>query len=123
MEIDFSQNCSFMVWAMLKNPNQLSAQQGAGINPYKAPDQPGGLQVVALQEFVDKKLTEKPTDTTLKFKAWTGKLKQGYVVRLKEIAKHFEHVGMQTQNCNAYLDLLYALEGKKLSTDVESAEE
>jgi len=118
MKINFTEGGSFMMFAMLKNPHLL--QQGT--QQYKAPDQLAAFQVIRLIKFTEKNLTEKLEDgNRVKFKTGEFNLEASLVQRMKDIAKHFEQVGLLAGNCEAYLEFTYALEGKKIDSEIPDA--
>ena len=120
MKVTFTQNCSFMAFAMLKQPHLLTpGQQPAAA--YKAPDQLAGFQVIRLSKFVEKNLVEKVSDTSVKFLTGTFNLEQSLVQRFKDIVKHFEAQGLLSNNCEAYIELSYALDGKTLDAEISDA--
>lgn len=116
MEISLTIPASGMIFRMLQSPHLLAPDQ-----PYKAPDSPAAQEIVALTKWVVSgkiaELGDEGGQKVWKFKEYSGKLKECYIKRLKEVCEHYKNSGRLVQNCEGYEDLLAALKGEKVKLD------
>lgn len=122
MSIKFTEKGSWLVYAMLRNPNMLGVIPKDPLPPYKAPDDAASLQLLSLNRLLDKKLTKKDGDN-VSFQEASVKLKKSLVQRLKEMLKHYESMTRLSPNIQAHMELSYTLDGKDLEDDIEDWEE
>jgi hypothetical protein len=125
MLVKFTEKGSWLVFAMVRNPNLLGVLPKDPLPPYKAPDDAASLQIRSLNKLIDAKLTQKEGDN-INFVDVEVRLRKSLVQRLKEMLKHYAPMTRLTPNVEAHMELSYALDGKEpeaLDEDAESWEE
>ena len=120
MEITLTPGASVMLTRMLYNPQSLTEDK-----PYQAADPIAQQEVVSISKWLQNKVLEKSPmqsgEEQVRFKTWTGKVKEHYIKRLKAIAEHYKKSGQSIQNCESYVELMNGLDGKPQT--VEEVEE
>jgi hypothetical protein len=123
MKIHLTRESSWMIFAMLQQPNLLNPARPEEVQIYKASDIAIGLEIMSLNKFVNSKLLiRKEGSNTLDFAAYDGPLNDVLTKRLAVVLKHYEPVAMLSTNVQAAMELQYALEGKDVSKDIPSWE-
>jgi len=119
VKLTFSQKAVGLLNLMLRAPETLTSRV-QGMQPWKAKDEPGARQIIRLQHWLEKSVLKKVTEERYDIpETWAGALPGTYVDRLKEIARHYEPVGLAVGFSESYYDLLDSLEGKAPATDLD----
>lgn len=121
MEIKLTKEACFMLFRMLWQPNSLGEDKA-----YQAKDEVARAEVVTIMRWLSTKVY-RTVDKGLpqerfEFDAFTGTIKQRFIDRMLDVAKHYDKSGRQVQNVISYTDLMTGLTGKD-SVAIESVEE
>ena len=139
MKIAFDSPMIYLLNGMVR-ANRALPLADAGANPaaplgvYKAPDEAGQRQMIALQKFIEKKFLayrgpragEGPEDIRDFIPLEEDEtiivgISQSYVNRIKDMMKHYKAIGQLASMVEPWIKLQDALEGKvfKVDDDVE----
>lgn len=128
MEITLSRNACAILNVLINDPNRLlpginpynATAETKPVMPYKAPDTAVGLELVAISRWLENKVLLKREDGlfNVPLNGWKGNVGKKSLIRLKEIAKHYEPWGLLANNCAPYMELVYALDCKKIEDDL-----
>lgn len=119
MRIELSLDASTLLFRMLCAPRSLASSPDERVNEYNAKDTIAQTDCANIHRWMTTKVATPRDDGSgaYKMNAYNGKIKEKYVARLKEIAKHYENIGRNVTNCRAYEELLLALDGKPMVID------
>lgn len=120
MELKLSQTAVSMLFRMFFQPATLQDDK-----PYQAKDAIATQDVYNISRWLSDRVFTKVNEGTEQerfvFKAWTGKLKQNYVKRIKEVVEHYKKSGSSIENLTAFVELKAALDNRP--PEIESVEE
>jgi len=139
MNITLSRKALEMLDMIIRQPQRLPfTDMEKPIKAYSANDTTGQEQIVALQKWLETKVLKKVIIQKMQekdeipevakyvvpasYEGSTVGLAKIYVKRLKEVMEHYQDMGKLTLMCEMYLELKFALEGKKMDVDDPTVE-
>jgi hypothetical protein len=112
MEIKLTKEACFMLYRMFWSPQTLGEDK-----PYQAKDNLAQAEIVAAMRWMSTKVfkvvNKDKADERFEFSAFSGKVKQRYLDRMLDVAKHYDKSGRLIQNCTSYAEVISGLTGKE----------
>jgi len=121
MELKLTQQSANMLFLMFVNPTPLC--EAGGVRAYQAKDDPGQLEAAAVCRWIKQKVATElaPGSGQFRVHPYEGRVKDHLIKRMLDAAKHYEPAGRVVYHCEAYSELVAALNGKTM--EIEDAEE
>lgn len=119
MEVNLTVPAGTLLFRFFFNVESLNADSNGTqkFAPYAASDDIGTEEVARIAKWLRTKVYKPNGQGGFTIEAWSGKVKDNFVKRIKQVVEHYKGAGHLIINCEAYAELCAGLDGKSISSD------